>query len=65
MNRHHLADMRMFLGATLRERNPRIGLSLTAMARLPAWTKIASMRPKVVRSIDKMLTTAERHGLPL
>lgn len=63
LNRRHLADMRMFLGATLRERNPRIGLALTAMARLPAWTKVASMRSKVVRSIDKMLANAEQRGL--
>ena len=63
LNRRHLEDMRMFVGATLRERNPRIGLSLTAMARLPAWTKAASMRPKIVRSIDKMLVNAERLGL--
>ena len=63
LSHRHLADMRMFLGATLRERNPHVGLRLTAMARLPAWTKVASMRPKIVRSIDKMLVTAGRHGL--
>lgn len=63
LNSRHLADMRMFLGATLRERNPRIGLTLTAMARLPAWTKVASMRKRVVRSVDKMLATARQRGM--
>lgn len=63
VNRRHLSDLRMYLGATLRERNPWIGISLTAMARLPAWTKVASMRPKIVRTIDKMLASAERHRL--
>ena len=63
VNRRHLTDLRKFLGATLRERNPRNGISLTAMARLPAWTKVASMRPKVIRTIDKMLQSAERHRL--
>lgn len=64
LNRHHLVDMRIFLGATLRERNPDTGLTLTAMARLPAWTKAASIRPRIVRFLDKLLASADRYGLP-
>lgn len=62
VNLLHAVDMRRYLGATLRERNP-YGLSLSAMARLPAWTKTALMRPKVVRALDKMIKAAGRYGL--
>lgn len=61
VNVPHLLDLRMYLGAILRER--RSGLSLTAMKRLPSWMKSASMRPKVVRALDRMFETAMAHRL--
>jgi hypothetical protein len=64
INREHLVHMRTFIGGTLRERNPAVGLSLTAMARLPAWAKRASARSSVLRALDKMHSVANDHKLP-
>jgi len=50
INRRHLRDMAVFIRARLRERNPAVALSLTAMARLPAWMKTAHMRPRILHA---------------
>ncbi|NMN05232.1 hypothetical protein FHT17_002426 [Novosphingobium sp. SG916] len=62
VNRRHAVDLQYYLGAMLRERGK--GFALTAFARLPAWVKTASSRPKVLHALGKMLSLADRHRLP-
>lgn len=61
LNVRHLLDLRAYLGAQLRER--RFPWTLTAMKRLPSWMKAASMRPKVIRALEKMFDEAVRNNL--
>jgi ribosomal protein S27AE len=51
-NREHLAFLREWLGATLRERVPNVNRSVAS--RLPAWMKAAGNREDVVRALDRM-----------
>jgi len=60
-NLAHLDALEHYLGAKLRERGPVPGL--TMMARLPAWMKSATMRPKILRSLGHLRDRAERAGI--
>ncbi|HEY6817682.1 MAG TPA: hypothetical protein VI168_19270 [Croceibacterium sp.] len=60
-NLAHLAALEDYLGAKVRERGPVRGL--TMMARLPAWMKSATMRPKVLRGLRHLRERAERAGI--
>ena len=60
-NLAHLDALEAWLGASLRERGPVAGL--TMMARLPAWMKSATMRPKIVRALRHLRKMAEQGGI--
>ncbi|QDX25610.1 hypothetical protein FPZ54_05980 [Sphingomonas suaedae] len=60
-NLDHLDALESWLGATLRERPDKRGL--TMMARLPRWMKAASARPKVLQALAEMREEAERVGI--
>ncbi|WP_329122677.1 hypothetical protein [Streptomyces sp. NBC_01465] len=55
-NREHLALIRGFVEARLRERAPRndTGHTMTLLARLPAWIKRAHHRDEVLRAVDRI-----------
>ncbi|NEC85977.1 hypothetical protein [Streptomyces sp. SID12501] len=58
-NLEHLAYIRRFVAASLRERAPwyDTGQKMTLVARLPVWTKSAKNRDEVLRAIDRMRAT--------
>lgn len=60
-NLAHLAVLEDYLGAKVRERGPVRGL--TMIARLPAWMKSATMRPKVLRGLRHLRERAEKAGI--
>jgi hypothetical protein len=60
-NLAHLDALEAYLGATIRERGPVAGL--TMMARLPAWMKSATMRPKVLRGLKTLRDRADHDGI--
>jgi len=60
-NLAHLAVLEDYLGAKVRERGPVRGL--TMMARLPAWMKAATMRPKILRGLTHLRERAEKAGI--
>lgn len=62
VNRRQATELQYYLSATLRERGN--GMALTAFARLPAWVKTASARPKVLQALRRMLSLADHHHLP-
>jgi hypothetical protein len=60
-NLAHLDALEQWLGASLRERGPVRGL--TMMARLPAWMKSATMRPKILRALGHLRERARQAGI--
>lgn len=60
-NLAHLDALDAWLGATLRERGPVRGK--TMMARLPAWMKSATMRPKILRGLRHLRERARKAGI--
>lgn len=56
-NREHLAALKSFIGATLRERGPDTNASL--FSRLPAWFKSARNREKLTKAISRI---EQRYG---
>lgn len=60
-NLAHLDALEHWLGASLRERGPVRGL--TMMARLPAWMKSATMRPKILRGLRHLRQQAKAAGI--
>ena len=60
-NLAHLDMLEAYLGAKVRERGPVRGL--TMMARLPAWMKAASARPKILRALRRLREQAKRAGI--
>lgn len=60
-NLAHLDMLEEYLGAKVRERGPVAGL--TMMARLPAWMKSATMRPKIVKALQQLRDRAEKAGI--
>lgn len=51
-NADHLAFIKGYVGATLREREPNLNGSLAS--RLPTWTKTAKNRGEIVKAIEAM-----------
>lgn len=60
-NLAHLEMLEDYLGAKVRERGPVPGL--TMMARLPAWMKAATARPKILRGLRHLRERAEKAGI--
>ncbi len=60
-NLQHLELLEEYLGAKVRERGPVPGL--TMMARLPAWMKAATTRPKILRGLRHLRERAEKAGI--
>jgi hypothetical protein len=60
-NLAHLEMLEDYLGAKVRERGSVAGL--TMMARLPAWMKSATMRPKIVKALALLRERAEKAGI--
>lgn len=58
-NLEHLACIRRFVAASLRERAPwyDTGQRMTLVARLPVWIKSAKNRDEVLRAIGRMQAT--------
>ncbi|MGY1496102.1 hypothetical protein ACW4TU_05675 [Streptomyces sp. QTS52] len=58
-NLEHLAYIRRFVAASLRERAPwyDTGRKMTLVARLPVWIKSAKNRDEVLRAIDRIQAT--------
>ena len=52
LNAEHLAFMRGYVSATLRERQP--GRNQSVASRLPRWLKDASMREPVLKGIEEL-----------
>ena len=55
------ASLEDWLGAKVRERGPRAGL--TMMARLPRWMKASTNRTKVLRGLAQLRELAEKSGI--
>jgi hypothetical protein len=55
LNPAHLAWLRDYVGAALRERTPRLNAALAS--RLPGWIKAARSRDDVLRCLDRMEST--------
>lgn len=60
-NLAHLDLLEEYLGAKVRERGPVAGL--TMMARLPAWMKASTARPKILRGLRHLRERAEKAGI--
>lgn len=60
-NLAHLEALEDWLGASVRERGPVVGL--TMMARLPRWMKAAGNRAKVLRGLAQLRERAEKAGI--
>lgn len=60
-NLAHLDALEDYLSALVRERGPVAGL--TMMARLPAWMKSASNRPRIVRALRQLRARAAKAGI--
>ena len=60
-NLQHLELLEEYLGAKVRERGPVPGL--TMMARLPAWMKSTTARPKILRGLRHLRERAEKAGI--
>ncbi|MFF4354061.1 hypothetical protein [Streptomyces sp. NPDC001530] len=58
-NLEHLAFLRQFVAASLRERAPwyDIGQKMTVVARLPVWIKSAKNRDEVLRAVERIRAT--------
>ncbi len=67
-NLEHLAHIRQFVAASLRERAPwyDTGRKMTLVARLPVWIKSAKNRDEVLRAADRVQATVStsRHPNP-
>lgn len=61
LNLAHLEALEDWLGAKVRERGPRAGL--TMMARLPRWMKASTNRTKVLRGLAQLRELAEKSGI--
>jgi len=60
-NLAHLDMLEDYLGAKVRERGEVRGL--TMMARLPAWMKSSTMRPKILRGLAHLRDRADKAGI--
>lgn len=63
-NLAHLEALAVWIGASLRERAVDSTYRNKTMAsRLPHWMKTASARPRILKALDRLRTTALREGL--
>ncbi|KLE36095.1 hypothetical protein AAW00_04175 [Aurantiacibacter luteus] len=60
-NLAHLDAIEQWIGAAVRERGDRPGL--TMMARLPRWMKASTNREKVLRGLANLRERAQRAGI--